>query len=174
MSIEKTSSNPNHFEQYWEEYLTEVVDALYKDPDYPEKEPRSRSIIYVPYHGVSKSLQENLPEIVFITDSPEDNPEDLSLYEQAQRDKYLGDQYDEGKFSLLSPETSVKAKNPKILSEILSRTDVIVNIARGEEVIEAEIDHPDRNVKLPLESVANTDMVSDLYIQAIETGNTDV
>jgi len=174
MSIEKTSSNPNRFEQYREEYLTKVVDALYKDPDHPEKEPRSRSIIYVPYHGVSKSLQESLPEIVFITDSPEDNPEDLSLYEQAQRDKYLGDQYDEGELSLLSPEASVKAENPKILSEILSRTDVIVNIARGEEVIEAEIGHPDRNVKLPPESVANTDMVSDLYIQAIETGNTDV
>ena len=174
MSIEKTSSNPNRFEQYREEYLTKVVDALYKDPDHPEKEPRSRSIIYVPYHGVSKSLQESLPEIVFITDSPEDNPEDLSLYEQAQRDKYLGDQYDEGELSLLSPEASVKAENPKILSEILSRTDVIVNIARGEEVVEAEIGHPDRNVKLPPESVANTDMVSDLYIQAIETGNTDV
>lgn len=174
MSIEKTSSNPNRFEQYREEYLTKVVDALYKDPDHPEKEPRNRSIIYVPYHGVSKSLQESLPEIVFITDSPEDNPEDLSLYEQAQRDKYLGDQYDEGELSLLSPEASVKAENPKILSEILSRTDVIVNIARGEEVVEAEIGHPDRNVKLPPESVANTDMVSDLYIQAIETGNTDV
>ena len=174
MSIEKTSSNPNRFEQYREEYLTKVVDALYKDPDHPEKEPRSRSIIYVSYHGVSKSLQESLPEIVFITDSPEDNPEDLSLYEQAQRDKYLGDQYDEGELSLLSPEASVKAENPKILSEILSRTDVIVNIARGEEVVEAEIGHPDRNVKLPPESVANTDMVSDLYIQAIETGNTDV
>lgn len=70
MGIEKTSSNPNRFEQYREEYLTKVVDALYKDPDHPEKEQRSRSIIYVPYHiGVSKSLQESLPEIVFITDS---------------------------------------------------------------------------------------------------------
>ena len=174
MSIEKTSSNPNRFEQYREEYLTKVVDALYKDPDHPEKEPRSRSIIYVPYHGVSKSLQESLPEIVFITDSPEDNPEDLSLYEQAQRDKYLGDQYDEGELSLLSPEASVKAENPKILSEILSRTDVIVYIARGEEVVEAEIGHPDRNVKLPPESVANTDMVSDLYVRAMESGNTNV
>ena len=174
MSIEKTSSNPNRFEQYREKYLTKVVDALYKDPDHPEKEPRNRSIIYVPYHGVSKSLQESLPEIVFITDSPEENPEDLSLYEQAQRDKYLGDQYDEGEFSLLSPEASVKAENSKILSKILSKTNVIINIARGEEVVEAEIGHPDRNVKLPPESVANTDMVSDLYIQATETGNTDV
>ncbi len=132
MSIEKTSSNPNHFEQYREEYLTKVVDALYKDPDHPEKEPRSRSIIYVPYHGVDEGLQQDCPDILFI-DS--------------------GDQK---------------------VTKALSETDVIINIARGEEVIEAEIGHPDRNVKLPPESVANTDMVSDLYIQAIETGNTDV
>ena len=58
MSIENTSSKPSRFEQHREEYLTEVVDALYKDPDHPEKEPRSRSIIYVPYHGVSKSLHQ--------------------------------------------------------------------------------------------------------------------
>ena len=65
MSIEKTSSNPNRFEQYREEYLTKVVDVLYKDPDHPEKEPRNRSIIYVPYHGVSEHLQQNRPNIVF-------------------------------------------------------------------------------------------------------------
>jgi len=113
-------------------------------------------------------------ELFLLQISPKDNPENLSLYEQAQRDKYLGDQYDEGEFSLLSPEASVKSENPKILSKILSRTDVIINIARGEEVIEAEIDHPDRNVKLPPESVANTDMVSDLYVRAMESGNTNV
>ena len=56
----------------------------------------------------------------------------------------------------------------------MSAADVIVNIARGEEVVEAEIGHPDRNVKLPPESLANTEMVGDLYLQAIETGNTDV
>ena len=66
MSIEKTSSNPNRFEQYREEYLTKVVDALYKDPDHPEKEPRSRSIIYVPYHGVSEHLQQNRPNIILL------------------------------------------------------------------------------------------------------------
>ena len=60
------------------------------------------------------------------------------------------------------------------ISEAVSKAGVIINIARGEEVIEAEIDHPDRNVKLPPESVANTDMVSDLYVRAIESGNTDV
>lgn len=132
MSIEKTSSNPNRFEQYREEYLTKVVDVLYKDPDHPEKEPRNRSIIYVPYHGVSEHLQQNRPNIVFA---------------------------DRGGQEVI---------------EAVAEADVIINIARGEEVIEAEIDHPDRNVKLPPESVANTDMVSDLYIQAIETGNTDV
>ena len=58
--------------------------------------------------------------------------------------------------------------------EAVSHADVIVNIARGEEVVEAEIDHPDRNVKLPPESLANTEMVGDLYLRAIESGNTNV
>ena len=56
----------------------------------------------------------------------------------------------------------------------MSAADVIINIARGEEVVGAEVGHPDRNVKLPPESVANTDMVSDLYVRAIESGNTNV
>lgn len=56
----------------------------------------------------------------------------------------------------------------------VSAADVIINIARGEEVVEAEIGRPDRNVKLPPESLANTEMVGDLYLQAIEKGNTDV
>ena len=132
MSIEKTSSNPNRFEQYREEYLTKVADTLYKDPDHPEKEPRSRSIIYVPYHGVSEHLQQNRPNIVFADRAGQE------------------------------------------VVEAVTEADVIINIARGEEVVEAEIGHPDRNVKLPPESVANTDMVSDLYIQAIGAGNTDV
>ena len=132
MSIEKTSSNPNRFEQYREEYLTKVADTLYKDPDHPEKEPRSRSIIYVPYHGVSEHLQQNRPNIVFADRAGQE------------------------------------------VVEAVAEADVIINIARGEEVVEAEIGHPDRNVKLPPESVANTDMVSDLYIQAIGAGNTDV
>ena len=132
MSIERTSSSHESFEQYRESYLTKVAEKLYQDPDHPEKEPRNRSIIYVPYHGVDEGLQQDCPDIPF-TDS--------------------GDQK---------------------VTKVLSETDVIINIARGEEVVEAEIGHPDRNVKLPPESVANTDMVSDLYIQAIEAGNTDV
>ena len=60
------------------------------------------------------------------------------------------------------------------ISEAISHADVIINIARGEEVVEAEINHPDRNVKLPPESLANTEMVGDLYLQAIESGNTNV
>ena len=56
----------------------------------------------------------------------------------------------------------------------MSAADVIVNIARGEEVVEAKIGHPDRNVKLPPESLANTEMVGDLYLQAIKAGNTNV
>ena len=132
MSIEKTSSNLNRFEQYREEYLTKVADALYKDPDHPEKEPRSRSITYVPYRGFSEKLKQDCPNIVF-----------------ADR------------------------AGQKVV-EAVTEADVIINIARGEEVVEAEIDHPDRNVKLPPESLANTEMVGDLYLQAIETGNTDV
>ena len=132
MSIEKTSSNPNRFEQYREEYITKVVDALYKDPDHPEKEPRNRSIIYVPYHGVSEHLQQNRPNIVFADRAGQE------------------------------------------VVEAVAKADVIINIARGEEVVGAEVGHPDRNVKLPPESVANTDMVSDLYVRAIESGNTNV
>lgn len=116
----------------YKSYLNRVSDNLFTDPDYPERGPRSRSIIYVPYRGFSEQLQQDCPEITF-TDSN-------------------------------SPE----------VAGAVSAADVIVNIARGEEVVEAEIGHPDRNVKLPPESVANTDMVSDLYIQAIKAGNTDV
>ena len=132
MSIERTSSSHESFEQYRESYLTKVAEKLYQDPDHPEKEPRSRSIIYVPYHGVDEGLQQDCPDILF-TDS--------------------GDQK---------------------VTKVLSETDVIINIARGEEVVEAEIGHPDRNIKLPPESVANTDMVSDLYVRAMESGNTNV
>lgn len=132
MSIEKTPSNINRFEQYREEYLTKVADALYKDPDHPEKEPRSRSITYVPYRGFSEKLKQDCPNIVF-----------------ADR------------------------AGQKVV-EAVTEADVIINIARGEEVVEAEIDHPDRNVKLPPESLANTEMVGDLYLQAIESGNTNV
>ncbi len=60
------------------------------------------------------------------------------------------------------------------ISKAVSHADVIINIARGEEVVEAEVGYPDRNVELPVESIANTEMVSDLYIQAIESGNENV
>ena len=133
MSIERTSSSHESFEQYRESYLTKVAEKLYQDPDHPkEKEPRSRSIVYVPYHGVSEHLQQNCPKIVFADSAGQE------------------------------------------VVEAVAEADVIINIARGEEVIEAEIDHPDRNVKLPPESLANTEMVGDLYLQAIESGNTNV
>ena len=72
------------------------------------------------------------------------------------------------------PEITLTDSNSPEVVEAVSAADVIVNIARGEEVVEAEIGHPDRNVKLPPESLANTEMVGDLYLQAIKTGNTDV
>ena len=116
----------------YKSYLTRVSDNLFTDPDHPERGPRSRSIVYVPYRGFSEQLQRDCPGITF-TDY----------------------------------------NSPEVV-EAVSAADVIVNIARGEEVVEAEIGHPDRNVKLPPESLANTEMVGDLYLQAIETGNTDV
>lgn len=131
--MEKISSpNIEYTRDAHDSYLTRVSDNLFTDPDHPEREPRSRSIVYVPYRGFSEQLQQDCPEITF-TD-------------------------------LNSPE----------VAGAVSAADVIVNIARGEEVVEAEIGYPDRNVKLPPESVANTEMVGDLYLQAIEKGNTDV
>lgn len=132
-NMEKISKpNIEYTRDAHDSYLTRVSDNLFTDPDHPEREPRSRSIVYVPYRGFSEQLQQDCPEITF-TD-------------------------------LNGPE----------VAGAVSAADVIVNIARGEEVVEAEIGHPDRNVKLPPESVANTEMVGDLYLQAIEKGNTDV
>jgi len=115
-----------------ESYLTRVSHNLFTDPDHPEREPRNRSIVYVPYRGFSEQLQQDCPGI-----------------------------------------TLTGLNGPEVAGAV-SAADVIINIARGEEVVEAEIRHPDRNVKLPPESLANTEMVGDLYLQAIETGNTDV
>lgn len=130
--ISKPEVKTQDTQDAYESYLTRVSDNLFTDPDHPEREPRSRSIVYVPYRGFSKQLQQDCPEITFT---------------------YLN--------------------GPEVAGAV-SAADVIVNIARGEEVVEAEIGHPDRNVKLPPESLANTEMVGDLYLQAIETGNTDV
>ena len=116
----------------YKSYLTRVSDNLFTDPDHPEREPRSRSIVYVPYRGFSEQLQQYCPNIIFTN-------RDSSEVDEAVRE-----------------------------------ADVIINIARGEEVVKEEIGHPDRNVKLPPESLANTEMVGDLYLQAIEKGNTDV
>ena len=132
MSIEKTSSSHESFEQYRESYLTKVAEKLYQDPDHSEKEPRNRSITYVPYRGFSEKLKQDCPNIVFADRAGQE------------------------------------------VVEVVTEADVIINIARGEEVVEAEINHPDRNVKLPPESLANTEMVGDLYLQAIESGNTNV
>ena len=62
------------------------------------------------YDNVDKYLQKAGEK----TASVDENPEGLSLYEQAQRDKYLGDQYDEGEASLTKP--SVQDENPEGLS----------------------------------------------------------
>ena len=130
--ISKPEVKTQDTQDAYESYLTRVSGNLFTDPDHPERGPRSRSIVYVPYRGFSEQLQRDCPGITF-TDY----------------------------------------NSPEVV-EAVSAADVIVNIARGEEVVEAEIGHPDRNVKLPPESLANTEMVGDLYLQAIETGNTDV
>lgn len=130
--ISKPEVKTQDTQDAYESYLTRVSDNLFTDPDHPERGPRSRSIVYVPYRRFSEQLQQSCPEIT-LTDS----------------------------------------NSPEVV-EAVSAADVIVNIARGEEVVEAEIGHPDRNVKLPPESLANTEMVGDLYLQAIKTGNTDV
>ena len=130
--ISKPEVKTQDTQDAYESYLTRVSGNLFTDPDHPDREPRSRSIVYVPYRGFSKQLQQDCPEITFT---------------------YLN--------------------GPEVAGAV-SAADVIINIARGEEVVEAEIGHPDRNVKLPPESLANTEMVGDLYLQAIEKGNTDV
>ena len=130
--ISKPEVKTQDTQDAYESYLTRVSDNLLTDPDHPEREPRSRSIVYVPYRGFSEQLQQDCPEITLT---------------------YLN--------------------GPEVAGAV-SAADVIINIARGEEVVEAEIGRPDRNVKLPPESLANTEMVGDLYLQAIEKGNTDV
>ena len=130
--ISKPEVKTQDTQDAYESYLTRVSDNLFTDPDHPERGPRSRSIVYVPYRRFSEQLQQDCPGI-----------------------------------------TLTGLNGPEVAGAV-SAADVIINIARGEEVVEAEIGHPDRNVKLPPESLANTEMVGDLYLQAIETGNTDV
>lgn len=130
--ISKPEVKTQDTQDAYESYLTRVSDNLFTDPDHPERGPRSRSIVYVPYRGFSEQLQQDCPGI-----------------------------------------TLTGLNGPEVAGAV-SAADVIINIARGEEVVEAEIGHPDRNVKLPPESLANTEMVGDLYLQAIEKGNTDV
>ena len=45
----------------YESYLTRVSDNLFTDPDHPEREPRSRSIVYVPYRGFFQTVTAGLP-----------------------------------------------------------------------------------------------------------------
>ncbi len=130
--ISKSEVKTQDTQDAYESYLTRVSDNLFTDPDHPERGPRNRSIIYVPYRGFSEQLQQDCPGI-----------------------------------------TLTGLNGPEVAGAV-SAADVIINIARGEEVVEAEIGHPDRNVKLPPESLANTEMVGDLYLRAIEAGNTYV
>ena len=90
-------------------YYQEVVDQNEAwQTNGTETDPARELFNY--YDNVDKYLQKAGEK----TASVDENPEGLSLYEQAQRDKYLGDQYDEGEASLTKP--SVKDENPEGLS----------------------------------------------------------
>ncbi len=132
MSIEKIASPERCTQEFYERYLSEVAARLGLDPNHPEKEPRKRPILYVPYRGVSEQLRQDCPNVTFT------DPDSLEV------------------------------------TEAVHNSDVIINIARGEEVVKEEPGRPDRNVRLPSESLANTEMVGELYLQAIEAGNSDV
>ena len=45
----------------YKSYLTKVSDNLFTDPDHPERGPRSRSIVYVPYRGFFQTATAGLP-----------------------------------------------------------------------------------------------------------------
>ena len=89
-------------------YYQEVVDQHEAwQTSSTETDPARELFNY--YDNVDKYLQKAGEK----TASVDENPEGLSLYEQAQRDKYLGDQYDEGEASLTKPSVD---ENPEGLS----------------------------------------------------------
>ena len=56
----------------------------------------------------------------------DDNPEGLTPYEQAMRDKYLGDEYDDAEKTEMSPEEHEAAANLKIARERFAKASIAV------------------------------------------------
>ena len=54
----------------------------------------------------------------------DDNPEGLTLYEQAMRDKYLGDKHDDAEKTEMSPEEHEAAANLKIARERFAKASI--------------------------------------------------
>ena len=75
----------------------------YVETHWDELDPRVQA-----YYTKKQEIEQGL--------KADENPEGLSLYEQAQRDKYL----DEGETSQLSPEAPAKVKTPDENPEGLS------------------------------------------------------
>ena len=102
----------DYVETHWDE-LDPKVQAYYTKKQ-EIKRILGKDTTVDPETPVNGNSTESTPEAPAKIKTPDENPEGLSLYEQAQRDKYLGDQYDEGEASLTKP--SVKDENPEGLS----------------------------------------------------------
>ena len=92
-----------------------------------------KPVVYSP-EEVSRYKDENvIDKEMFRTTIPnvdkpkkDDNPEGLTLYEQAMRDKYLGDEYDEAEKTEMSVEEHEVAANLKIARERFAKASIAV------------------------------------------------
>ena len=90
----------------------------YVETHWDELDPKVKEY-YTKKRAIEQRLEENAtvtPKAPAKIKTPDENPEGLSLYEQAQRDKYLS----EGETSRLSPKAPAKIKTPDENPEGLS------------------------------------------------------
>ena len=104
----------DYVETHWDE-LDPRVQAYYTKKQ-EIKRILGKDTTVDPETPVNGNSTESTPEAPAKVKTPDENPEGLSLYEQAQRDKYLG----EGEASQLSPEAPAKVKTPDENPEGLS------------------------------------------------------
>ena len=104
----------DYVETHWDE-LDPKVQAYYTKKQ-EIKRILGKDTTVDPETPVNGNSTESTPEAPAEVKTPDENPEGLSLYEQAQRDKYL----DEGETSQLSPEAPAKVKTPDENPEGLS------------------------------------------------------
>ena len=104
----------DYVETHWDE-LDPKVQAYYTKKQ-EIKRILGKDTTVDPETPVNGNSTESTPEAPAKVKTPDENPEGLSLYEQAQRDKYLG----EGETSQLSPEAPAKVKTPDENPEGLS------------------------------------------------------